>query len=644
MRNRLFIFLFLAAGLLPIRPQEPVQNQRAEGASTTDHSDCLMFGPQRERYANQALHALRLGQLTNQVSAIRMATMSATPAVSVPGGSRTSSADTTSANLIDGYIFPALKAQGVTPARMTNDYEFVRRIYLDMTGRIPTAAQVTSFVANTSATKRADLIETLFTAPQWLDKWTMYFGDQFKAASSFPSSGTSLYTGGRDALNTYIRTALTNDTGYDKIALAFIASQGTDNYTQGELNWIITSRVTGGPNQDVWDGEAAAVAETFLGLSHMNCLLCHDGRGHLDTISLWAGNFTRYRAWGMSSFFSHVALRDPAVDSTVKNGPTYWYADDAGFKTDYALNTTTGNRPARQPIGTQTTVAPSYYTDNGGAMSGLNYRQSMAALVVADRQFARAAVNYMWAYFFGMGIVDPPDQFDPARLDPNNPPPQPWTLQPSNPELLEALTSDFISSGYDIKHLMRTIVNSQAYQLSSDYDPNVWNLNWQPLFARKLVRRLWSEEVADSISLSANIANLFKFDNGTTSPWAMQYPEPAKETSTLLAAFLPGDRDLNPRKQDGAIQQALALMNDSTVMNKLVSTGTGTSQSLLGQALAITDNTAATNLLWLNVLSRYPTAAELASAKTFLSTGTRSQKMQELMWTLYNKVDFMFNY
>jgi len=80
--------------------------------------------------------------MTDQVSAIRMATiMSANPAVSIPGGSRTSSADTSSANLIDGYIFPALKANGVTPSRMTNDYEFVRRIYLDMTGRIPTAAK-----------------------------------------------------------------------------------------------------------------------------------------------------------------------------------------------------------------------------------------------------------------------------------------------------------------------------------------------------------------------------------------------------------------------------------------------------------------------------------------------------------------------
>ena len=652
-KKRLFLFTSLltglaGTGLLAIRAQEPVQNQRAEGASTTDHSDCVMFGAQRERYANQALKSLRLGQLTSQVSSARAASMGAASADSMPsapGGSRTSSTDSASTNLIDGYIFGALKAQGVTPARMTNDYEFVRRIYLDMTGQIPPAAAVGSFVASTSPTKRADLIETLFAAPQWLDKWTMYFGDQFKSASSFPSSGTTLYSGGRDGFNTYIRTFLTNDTGYDKVATALIASQGTNNYTQGELNWIITSRVTGGPNQDVWAGEAAAVAETFLGISHMNCLLCHNGRCHLDSISLWAGNFTRLQAWGMSSFYSHVGLATAPVTPGV-NTPTYWWANDAAYKTDYALNTTTGNRPARQPIGSTKTVAPFYPFSGQGAASsgGLNYRQSLAAQVIADRQFARAAVNYMWAYFFGMGIVDPPDQFDPARLDPNNPPPAPWTLQPSNPQLLEALTSDFIASGYSTKHLMRTIVNSQAYQLSSDYDPTVWNLNWQPLFARKLVRRLWSEEITDSISLSANIPNKFTFDNGLVSPWAMQYPEPARETSAFLAAFLPGNRDDQPRKQDGAIQQTLGLMNDGSVMNKLVVTGTGSAQSLLSLATATKDNGAATNLLFINILSRYPTAVELASANTFLSTGTRTQKMQELMWTLYNKVDFIFNY
>ena len=133
----------------------------------------------------------------------------------------------------------------------------------------------------------------------------------------------------------------------------------------------------------------------------------------------------------------------------------------------------------------------------------------MARLVTSDFQFARAAVNYVWAAFFGMGIVDPPDQFDPARLDPNNPPPAPWTLQPSNPDLLNALAEDFIANKYDMKHLMRLIANSNTYQLESQYDPTTWNPNWQPLFARKLVRRLWGEEVADSISLSSNVPNTF---------------------------------------------------------------------------------------------------------------------------------------
>ena len=131
-----------------------------------------------------------------------------------------------------------------------------------------------------------------------------------------------------------------------------------------------------------------------------------------------------------------------------------------------------------------------------------------------------------------MGIVDPPDQFDPARLDPLNPPPAPWTLQPSNPDLLNALAEDFVASNYNIQHLMRLITTSHTYQLSANYDPNTWNPNWQPLFARKLVRRLWGEEVADSISISSNVPNTFKTGTLTFS-YAMQYPETAVEPPLL---------------------------------------------------------------------------------------------------------------
>src|SRR6185369_5096266 len=144
---------------------------------------------------------------------------------------------------------------------------------------------------------------------------------------------------------------------------------------------------------------------------------------------------------------------------------------------------------ARQAVGAEKNVAPVYFFSNDTPKSGESYRAALARAMTADPQFARAIVNYMWAYFFGVGIVDPPDTFDPARLDPNNPPPAPWTLQPSNPALLNALAQHFVANNYDIRSVMREIVNSDTYQLSTQYD-GTWDVAWEPYFARKFVRRL----------------------------------------------------------------------------------------------------------------------------------------------------------
>src|SRR6266567_6464031 len=137
---------------------------------------------------------------------------------------------------------------------------------------------------------------------------------------------------------------------------------------------------------------------------------------------------------------------------------------------DYTLNTTTGNRPSRSPIGTQKTVSPIYPFTGETPASGENYRVALARIVTSDIQFSRATVNYIWKEFFGRGIVDPVNQFDPARLDPDNPPPDPWTLQPSNARLLNAMAQEFVADGFDIRNLMRKLTNSEAYQLSSKYD------------------------------------------------------------------------------------------------------------------------------------------------------------------------------
>jgi Protein of unknown function (DUF1549)/Protein of unknown function (DUF1553) len=648
MKQRLLIGAFLAAGIAG----SGLWLVRAQDTGYA-HPECTFFGAQRERFLPHDLS--KLGATTEQVtkmlgtSAIQASTRDVAHAAmpSAPGGSRTYTGESSSngnSNLIDVFIWQAFQAQGAIPAQATTDYEFVRRVTLDLTGRIPTGAAVNSFVADTTPNKRANLIDSLLASPQWIDKWTMFYGDLFKNASNWPSMSTSIAVQGRDAFNTYIRNALTNGTPYNKVASDLIGSQGTNNFTQGELNWMITGRVTGNgiPIQDTWDQQTADVADTFLGIAHMNCLLCHNGRGHLDSLSLWGGSFTRTQAWGFSSYLAHTNLQSPLSDPSNANSARLWYVNDAASKTDYALNTTTGNRPARQPIGTQKTVAPVYPFSGSGPNPGEGYRQAMARQVTSDFQFARAAVNYLWAAFFTVGLVDPPDQFDPARLDPNNPPPAPWTLQASNPDLLNALAADFVANNYDIKHTMRLIASSKTYQLESQYDPNAWNPAWQSLFARKLVRRLWGEEVADSIVLSSNIPTTYT-TNSVSYSWAMQLPEPAVE-SAFMQFFLPGNRDDQPRRPDGAIQQALGLMNDNMVMSKLNSTGSGATQSLLSKALAQSDNNSLTSMLYINILSRQPTSAELQAANTLLTGGTRTQKAQELMWTLYNKVDFMFNY
>ena len=245
-------------------------------------------------------------------------------------------------------------------------------------------------------------------------------------------------------------------------------------------NFLVGSMVTNGPTQDIMDQMAASTFDTFMGMTHVNCVLCHNGRGHLDSINLWATQTTRYQAWQLASYMSRTSTARTPVDPS-NNNIYYWILlnNQRNFTTDYTLNTQTGNRPARsrapgckagQPC---YTVPPQYIFNGNAPKPGEDYRTALARSITGDLQFARATVNYMWAYFFGRGIVDPPNTFDPARLDPDNPPPDPWTLQPSNAALLNALAQHFIDSGFNLKALMKEIVNSDTYQLSSRY-PGQW--------------------------------------------------------------------------------------------------------------------------------------------------------------------------
>jgi hypothetical protein len=658
--------LFIGAGGFMIsRAQDPVPadvvvadaDSSAEQLPVADPS-CTFFGPNREEFIVGQKH-LERATLTANVAmqlapAADVMAAFATGALampSAPGGSRTDALQH-AANNIDKYLFQAMSDAGVAPAPPTTDFEFVRRATLDLTGRTPTADTVTSFVNDGSFDKRSKLVETLLASPEWVDKWTIWFGDFLQNNSQNTQISRNIL--GVVGFNNFIRNSLTSGKPYDQMAREMIAATGTSSYTQGELNFIVGGYMGGGPVQDQFDLQAANTAETFLGISHLNCLLCHNGRGHLDSLSLWGYYTTRQQAWGMASFMSRTTTQG------TPNGTNPPWSVQNNRPADYQLNTTTGNRPARCTVGTNgrcvvttLTAAPTYILDQSSPGPGQDYRAFLGQKITSDFQFARATVNYIWEYFFGLGIVSPSNQFDPMRLDPDHPPSDcpsdksPCTLQPSNARLLNALAQDFINSGYNLKALMREIVNSRAYQLSSRYD-GTWDPNSQTLFARHLVRRLWSEEIADSIAQSSGIATTY--NNATWGPvsWAMKLPEPRNTggngtaaSAVFLDAFLRGNRDDQDRRGDGSISQALDLMNDNFVMQRVNSTA---ATSLITKALAL-PNDQLVSTLFLNVLSRYPTADEMSTALSHLQTpATRTQEARYLYWSLHNKVDFVFNY
>jgi len=228
----------------------------------------------------------------------------------VPPGSPTYSFSAShEAGSIDSYIWADFQKNGISPAPPTTDWEFVRRVTLDLTGRIPTPAAVTAFVNDATPAKRANYIETLLASPQWVDKWTMFYGDLFMNNATKPSTGVTRFAQGRNALYSYIQNALVTAEPYNQVASDLISTADANSYTNGPINWLIGSYVSTGPGtgQDTFDAETASVADTFLGITYVNCLLCHNGAGHLTQINLWGSNITRYQGWQLSSFMSHTA-------------------------------------------------------------------------------------------------------------------------------------------------------------------------------------------------------------------------------------------------------------------------------------------------------------------------------------------------
>jgi Protein of unknown function (DUF1553)/Protein of unknown function (DUF1549) len=551
-------------------------------------------------------------------------------------------------NFIDDIILGGLVAAKVPAAPLTTDTEFIRRITLDLTGRIPSSADIKAFVADTNGQKRDVLINKLLDSPEYMDKWAMWLGDLFQNVSS--AANVSVGTLGRDTFYNYILNSLTNGVSFRDMAYNLVTATGdTGNYySGGPTNYIYRGQTPMGPVQDSFDTTLARTADIFMGITYYDCLLCHSGKGHLDTISLWGGNVTRTDAESMSAFFSRLNYNMPRTSSDPTD-PMYnsWRVlenNSAG----YALNTNYGNRPNRTPVGTLKVLTPVYYGTGATPANGQNWRDAFAQQLMVDPMFARNFANRLFKAFFNLGLVDPVDTMDPARLDPNNPPPAPWTLQAAIPRLLDQLATQAVYSNYGLKDFMRILVQSTSYQLSSRYDAT-WNINDIPLFARHYPRRIDAEEAHDAIGKATGIMGNYNVNGASAPPiqWAMQLPDPlapAGAGTNLLNNFLRGNRDTVPRSSDASILQRLTIMNDTFVTGR---TKVSASPELLAVS-KMTDNNAIIEELFLTFISREPTDAEKATALSYLTAATtataKNSAIEDLAWALVNKIEFLYSY
>jgi hypothetical protein len=546
-----------------------------------------------------------------------------------------------SVNYIDDEIFGKMKTDGIAPALPSSDEEFLRRVTLDLTGQIPDAATVQAFVADKSADKRTKTIDALLASDGFVDRWTMWFGDLVQNVQV--SSNSREFAAGRNAFYTYIHDSIKANKPYDVMVREILAANG-DSYASGPPNFWVRQIQPNGPIQDTYDNLAAESGSMFLGMP-MQCLSCHNGLKHLETVNVYLKSHSRYDFWGNASFFSRGVGTRQYADPNNKNVYS-WLLNDNPVALPYSLNTTTGNKSQR--CGTCPTterVNPAFLMTGETPRPGEAWRDAYARILTAHPQFATATVNYLWKEMFGLGIVEPTNNMDPARYDPNNLPAG-QVLQPNHPNLLATLADKFKTSGYDLRAMLRTMAVSNAYQLSAKY-PAAWNESWTPYYARHLPRRLMAESMLDAIAKATSVPITYTVSGGlppVTS--AMKLPDPLEVRNNVYGRFLDefgrGNRDDEVRDTDSSIAQALSLMNDPTVV--VNRTHKATANSLVAKTLASTaDPNVITDQLYLNTLSRYPTATEKAQAVAYLKSGTLAQKTEDLQWVLLNSLEFLFN-
>ena len=520
---------------------------------------------QEEAAARNAAHQ-QLSQLEQSLKARPQPTLKGSP------GSLT----------VDQLLIRQWHRMGIVPSAVADDTTFLRRVTIDICGMLPTADEVIAFTTDPAPDKRARLIDRLLERPEYASYFAVKWADilQNRGAgysTSKQRAGTTLFAG-------WIRDSLASNKPYDQFVSEILTASGPQNLNPPAL-WYRTVRKS--PEY------VESVAQAFLGV-RIQCAQCH----HHPTES-----WSQRDYYGLAAVFARVGRKGGFADAEVPTDEIIYLAARGEVR-----DPRSGELLNPRPLG-----GPDF------PVGPLADPRISLARWMTDHQnpyFARTMVNRMWAHFLGRGIIHP---IDDARS----------TNPPSNPELLQALARDFIASGYDVKHLIRTITNSHAYGLDSH--PQAGNAGDHQTFARFYPRRMTAETLLDGISQVLEAPTPFNgFPVGTR---AMELPD-----ENVAAHFL--DVFGRPARMTAcecervdapALNQALELVNSAEIQRKLtVETGFG--KRLASSELPIPEQVGAA---FVQVLGRQPRADERDAALKFLEAEPdKVEAIRSLLWSL----------
>jgi hypothetical protein len=491
------------------------------------------------------------------------------------------------ANYIDEHVFARQRELQLLPAVVCSDEVFLRRVFLDVTGTLPTVEEARTFLDSKDADKRAKLIDRLLERDEFASFWAMKWADVMRG------SPTTLSMRGVHSFQRYLVRAVAEDRPISAFARELLTGLG-NTLNKPAAGFARVSRTP--------EEAAETFAQLFLGV-RMQCAKCHNHPFE---------NITQTDYYGLAAYFAQVQFRG------------------ARFMLDDEFVYLAPGREVQNPQ-TRKTQEPVAFGASPGKMDPEDDRREKLAdwLTQPDNPyFAPSVVNRVWYHLFGQGIVEPVDDFR-------------ATNPPSNPELLRALSADFVKQGYRLRPLLRTILNSKTYQLSSRSPKQSANsASENRYFTHARVRMLSGEQVLDAVSQATGVAEHFKgypagtraielAEGGINHPFLQAFARPVRDVSCECA-----------RSEDPSLPQMLHMLNNAGLLAKLKSP----KNRLAGWLEAKGDVKHVVENIYLATLSRRPTAAELEIVLRHVTGGNLAQAMQDLQFALVNSSEFLLRH